>query len=263
MGITSNIVRETFQLLFLHALSHRWGKNPRPWAVKGGCALRFFLGSPRYSVDLDIDVPEFSDSAIKSAIEPATSSTDHVLKQRRIGSIESNAITKAGHNVLRVKFTLKTPEGESVPTKVEFSRRASPLLRFAVTKAPALGVRESAALPAFLLPTYPRESMVALKTDALTDRNRNAIRDIFDLALFLPCLPPAKEMAILDIETDALPAAARWVQGKDNDYTDYLEKIEPYMGGEANLSEASWNELRMSVAAALTDWMEKYHGPES
>lgn len=263
MGIASNIVRETFQLLFLHALSQRWGQNPRPWAVKGGCALRFFFGSPRYSVDLDIDVHEFSESALKSALEPATTSTDRVLKQRRIGSIESHTLAKAGQNVLRIKFTLKTTEGESVPTKIEFSRRTMPLLRFAVTKAPAPNVRESAALPAFLLPTYPRDAMVALKTAALTDRNRNAIRDIFDLALFLPCPPPAKEMAMLYIEPDTLPAAARWIQGKDNDYAEYLDKIEPYMGGEENLNEASWNELRMNVAAALTDWTEKYHGPES
>src|SRR3990167_10432680 len=45
---------EIFHLLFLQQFSSQIA--PTLYAIKGGCNLRFFFGSVRYSEDLDIDV---------------------------------------------------------------------------------------------------------------------------------------------------------------------------------------------------------------
>src|SRR5437867_10646139 len=45
---------ELFHLLFIEQLSQKLDK--RLYALKGGCNLRFFLGSIRYSQDIDLDV---------------------------------------------------------------------------------------------------------------------------------------------------------------------------------------------------------------
>ncbi|MCX6563298.1 MAG: nucleotidyl transferase AbiEii/AbiGii toxin family protein, partial [Candidatus Aminicenantes bacterium] len=45
---------EVFHLIFLSCLGRKLDKQK--WALKGGCNLRFFFRSPRYSDDMDLDV---------------------------------------------------------------------------------------------------------------------------------------------------------------------------------------------------------------
>ena len=45
---------EQFHLLFLEQLGRKLDK--RHYALKGGCNLRFYLRSVRYSEDMDLDV---------------------------------------------------------------------------------------------------------------------------------------------------------------------------------------------------------------
>ena len=45
---------EVFHLEFLRGVVR--SESAKNFAVKGGCNLRFFLGSPRYSEDLDLDL---------------------------------------------------------------------------------------------------------------------------------------------------------------------------------------------------------------
>ena len=45
---------ELFHLLFINQLGRKL--NKRFYALKGGCNMRFFFKSPRYSEDIDLDV---------------------------------------------------------------------------------------------------------------------------------------------------------------------------------------------------------------
>jgi len=63
MQINDNQLREVFHLLFLERLLKI--ADPCIFVLKGGVNLRFFLGSPRYSEDMDIDVLAGSVSTLK------------------------------------------------------------------------------------------------------------------------------------------------------------------------------------------------------
>ena len=45
---------EIFHLILLGDIGRKLDKQK--WALKGGCNLRFFFRSPRYSDDMDLDV---------------------------------------------------------------------------------------------------------------------------------------------------------------------------------------------------------------
>lgn len=52
MALTARQSVELFHLVFLHAFV---AQDKERVAVKGGCNLRFFMGSVRYSEDMDLD----------------------------------------------------------------------------------------------------------------------------------------------------------------------------------------------------------------
>src|SRR3954469_16882001 len=58
---------EHFHLLFLRQLST--GMDRMRFLVKGGCNLRFFFGSVRYSEDLDLDVLEMPRGTLKNKVD--------------------------------------------------------------------------------------------------------------------------------------------------------------------------------------------------
>ena len=60
-------VIEVFHLIFLRAFGGRVDKAL--FALKGGCNLRFFHKSIRYSEDMDLDVQTMSVETLKSNVE--------------------------------------------------------------------------------------------------------------------------------------------------------------------------------------------------
>ena len=63
---------EEFHLLFLAQISRRIDK--RALVVKGGCNLRFFLKSVRYSEDMDLDVGDFDALALRDRVREVLAS---------------------------------------------------------------------------------------------------------------------------------------------------------------------------------------------
>jgi hypothetical protein len=61
-----NELVEVFHLLFLAELGRQLDKQI--YAVKGGCNLRFFFGSPRYSEALDLDVEKVQTSTLSKKV---------------------------------------------------------------------------------------------------------------------------------------------------------------------------------------------------
>src|SRR3990167_6232518 len=114
---------ELFQLLFLQQLEKQMDK--KLYALKGGCNLRFFFKSIRYSEDIDFDVTTISKATLEKKVSKILSSVNfsRILQSNGIEIIESNPVkqtdtTQRWKLLLRIKqFTLP------IPTKIEFSRR--------------------------------------------------------------------------------------------------------------------------------------------
>ena len=64
---------ELFHLIFLRYLGERIDKLH--FALKGGCNLRFYLKSIRYSEDIDLDVKIIAKDTLKSQVNKLLSSS--------------------------------------------------------------------------------------------------------------------------------------------------------------------------------------------
>ncbi|MBI4028057.1 MAG: nucleotidyl transferase AbiEii/AbiGii toxin family protein [Verrucomicrobia bacterium] len=67
MNVSAQVWIERFHLLFLRLLAQQLPGNL--WALKGGCNLRFFYPSLRYSEDLDFDVQTIARETLQSKIQ--------------------------------------------------------------------------------------------------------------------------------------------------------------------------------------------------
>lgn len=142
------------------------------WAVKGGCNLRFFLGSPRSSEDLDLDVHTIAPETLAKNVEKTLDSVVK-LKLKELGvNVLGVSAPKQTDTVQRWKIALEA-EGETFHTKIEFSRR--PAQYEPVRSRP----REDGSLPE--ISHYPAEAAAAQKVQALAYRGVSQSRDVFDL----------------------------------------------------------------------------------
>ncbi|HVE44759.1 MAG TPA: nucleotidyl transferase AbiEii/AbiGii toxin family protein, partial [Gammaproteobacteria bacterium] len=65
---------EIFHLLFLQQLEKQMDK--KLYALKGGCNLRFFFKSIRYSEDIDFDVTTISKTTLEKKVSKILSSVN-------------------------------------------------------------------------------------------------------------------------------------------------------------------------------------------
>src|SRR5262245_11304569 len=68
---------ELFHLLFLDQIGRKIDKSQ--YALKGGCNLRFFLKSIRYSQDIDFDVHTIRKDTLNNAVNRILTSTPFSL----------------------------------------------------------------------------------------------------------------------------------------------------------------------------------------
>ena len=114
---------EIFHLILLSCIGRKLDKQR--WALKGGCNLRFFFRSPRYSDDMDLDVQGISVDVLHEKIKFIILGKPFrtILDVRGI-AIEHVTEHKQTETTQRWKFGLSVPGLEQpVPTKIEFSRR--------------------------------------------------------------------------------------------------------------------------------------------
>ncbi len=177
--LTARQVVELFHLLFLEQLSYKLDK--KLYCLKGGCNLRFFLKSIRYSEDIDLDVhtiaPATLENKITRILQGAT--LKQVLATRDI-SITQISTPKQTETTQRWKLLLKVPHiSLPLPTKIEFSRRKT-------EHATNLGtidkeiIRHYHITPVFLN-HYSAEDAFLQKVYAIILRSETQARDIFDL----------------------------------------------------------------------------------
>jgi predicted nucleotidyltransferase component of viral defense system len=170
---------ELFHLLFMEQLSHKLDR--RVYALKGGCNLRFFLKSIRYSEDIDIDIHTTSPNTLTNIVQKILASLpfQHVLSTNQISIINSTS-PKQTSTTQRWKIQLAVPT-LSLPlnTKVEFSRRKSQLSA-ELNPVDQNLIRQYQCRP-MMLSHYSAQDALIQKVEALIYRSETQARDVFDI----------------------------------------------------------------------------------
>jgi predicted nucleotidyltransferase component of viral defense system len=239
---------EVFHLLFLKQLGARVDKNL--WALKGGCNLRFFLRSIRYSEDMDLDVQIITRETLRRNVNA-------ILKGPAFGMIlraQKLAITqfsepKQTDTTQRWKVRLRLNEsGQEIPTKLEFSRRG---LVGDVAFEPLDGtLLQGYGLSPMLASHYSKETAFLQKVDALANRGKTQARDVFDLKLLIDAgATPSHH----DSGQKALFATAceRAVSIRQDDFTAQVVAFLPPEWQEYYSSIPAWDTLQEAVVGTL------------
>jgi predicted nucleotidyltransferase component of viral defense system len=199
---------ELFHLLFLDHLGRKLDKNL--YALKGGCNLRFFLNSIRYSQDIDFDVHQIRVDTLRNNVNKLLESTpfSYILRTNKI-EISDFSEPKQTETTQRWKFRLKVPDS-SLPlhTKIEFSRRekADDVVFESINPT----IIHAYNLPPIYINHYTSEEALKQKIEALICRNQTQARDVFDIhhllkmAVKLKKLTPEIEIRLQEAETNAL-----------------------------------------------------------
>ncbi len=170
---------EQFHLLFLSQISRRVDK--RALVVKGGCNLRFFLKSIRYSEDMDLDVGDLDTRLLRDRVREVLASRPfrQILEARGI-EVEHVTEHKQTDTTQRWKLGLRAP-GTAVPlpTKIEFSRRG--LDEGIAFGSVDPGVARTYQLPPLMLSHYGAAAAMRQKVGALAGRRETQARDVFDV----------------------------------------------------------------------------------
>src|SRR6266542_2392256 len=170
---------ERFHLVFLAQLGTRMDK--KLYALKGGCNLRFFWKSIRYSKDIDFDVHTIAKETLRNNIRkilegPALTQT------LRAARIQVTHISEPKQTPTPQRWKVPTqPESSGInpTTRIEFSRRKfDPGIVF--------GPADSEIITAYNLRPliaihYGLETAFSQKVAVLLNRKETQARDIFDL----------------------------------------------------------------------------------
>lgn len=174
---------ELFHLLFLCQLGRKVDK--KLYALKGGCNMRFYFKSIRYSEDMDIDIQIINKDTLFKNVNNLLSSApfNNILQAHGI-EILNTSTPKQTPTTQRWKVELKS-KNTALPlhTKVEFSRREFEDATIYEPIDPQV-IRQYSLSP-FLSNHYSIQSMFQQKVRALALRSETQSRDIFDLYLLI------------------------------------------------------------------------------
>lgn len=239
---------ELFHLLFMDQLARKLDK--RFYALKGGCNMRFFFKSPRYSDDIDLDVQSINVSLLREKINSIlnTKPLRDILQVRDM-EIEHITQHKQTETTQRWKLGLTIPQIEKpLPTKIEFSRRGleSPI-KFESVSPEIIRMYE---LSPILANHYTAETTCRQKINALLSRRSTQARDIFDLY----------HLFASRIEKIDLPEKlrSRLNKVKDNifsvDFAVFKSQVISYLEPEDQQrfeSEDVWDDIRLHIVESL------------
>jgi len=174
---------EIFHLLFLRAFGARVDKSL--FSLKGGCNLRFFLKSIRYSEDMDLDIHTMAVGTLRNNVSHLLEAQSFAQALRAQGiEIARTSLPKQTATTQRWKLALRiTESGAEVPTKIEFSRRG--LDGEKLVESVDEGIIRAYRLYPVIVQHYSVHTAFAQKVSALALREQVQSRDVFDLKLLL------------------------------------------------------------------------------
>ena len=239
---------EIFHLLFLRAFGARVDKAL--FCLKGGCNLRFFLKSIRYSEDMDLDIQTMAPGTLQNNVNRLLAAPAFTQLLRAQGlEITRTALPKQTGTTQRWKIGLRILDsGAEVPTKIEFSRRGlddeKPL-----ESVDAEIIRTYRLYPV-ILQHYSVHTAFAQKVSALALREQVQSRDVFDLKLLLDAGGGGKALPA--------PVAAHLAAAINNamavDYDAFAGQVLAYLEPEYQEhygGRRAWNELQEQVVGGL------------
>ena len=241
---------ELFHLVFLRALVAK-GEDKALIALKGGCNLRFYFDSIRYSEDIDFDVRVIAPVTLKNKVERLLRSPLVLapLKSKGVEIIAASA-PKQTDTTQRWKLGLRA-EALSVPlqTKVEFSRRDA-------TEGTAFEpIRGEVLRPYGLTPMlanhYTAQVAIIQKIHALAGRAEPQARDVFDLSLLL-ARPESRDLKLSRAQENWVSAAIEHAMSIS--YDAYHAKVVAYLDPDhVALYEdrATWDHMQATVIGRL------------
>lgn len=250
MLFTARQCVEIFQLVFLRALLAK-GEGKALIALKGGCNLRFYFGSARYSEDIDFDVVVIANATLRNKVERLLRSpvVTSPLESKGVQVAEVSA-PKQTDTTQRWKVGLAA-SGVSVPlrTKVEFSRRGS-IDGTSYESVDAALARHYGLMPT-LATHYTTHAAIAQKIAALAGRAEPQARDIFDLGLLLS-RSDAAGFGLTAAQKRALPDAIE--HASSISFDEYKSRVGAYLDPtQAALYQerAAFQALRTLVVSQL------------
>ena len=149
--------------------------------MKGGCNLRFFHRSIRYSEDMDLDLGEVDLHVLREKVRGVIESRPfaQILEARGI-RIEHVSEAKQTSTTQPWKFGLRTEGGNiPLPTKIEFSNRGlDEGVEFGSIDAEVIRFHQ---VPPLMVSHYGASAAFRQKVGALAGRRETQARDVFDL----------------------------------------------------------------------------------
>lgn len=239
---------EQFHLLFLSHLARR--VDPAHFVVKGGCNLRFFHGSIRYSEDMDLDLGGIAAPAFRDRVRALLASRPlaQVLEARGI-RIERVSEPKQTETTQRWKLGLRVrDEAAPMPTKIECSRRG-------LEEGVEIGgvdpvVARAYQLPPFMVGHYGLAAALRQKVGALAGRRETQARDVFDLHHLLARGATPRERP----GGDGGAAERACVNAMAVDFGTFKSQVLAYLEPEAQAqydSPSVWDTIVLEVVEAL------------
>jgi predicted nucleotidyltransferase component of viral defense system len=251
MAITPRAAVELFHLVFLRALVAK-GEEKSLIALKGGCNLRFYFASNRYSEDIDFDVIVIRQDTLFKKVEGLLRSplVTAPLKTRGI-TVTGSSAPKQTETTQRWKVGMLV-SGASLPlrTKIEFSRRGH-VIEGAAFEATAADLLRPHGLTPILATHYGTHAAIAQKIHALAARAEPQARDVFD-ASHLLARPDASGLRLTDRQKKWLPSAVE--RAMSVSYDEYVAKVIAYLEpSQAALFSArhTWDAMQSSVVSTL------------
>jgi len=238
---------EAFHLLFLDQLSRKLDQSL--YVLKGGCNLRFFFKSIRYSEDIDIDVQIIAQETLRNKIRNIlnTAPFNQALSVRKL-SIDSITEPKQTQTTQRWKIFLKIDNSPIVlNTKIEFSRRG--ITQEAQFETIDKELIRQYRLTPFFVNHYSAESAFCQKIAALILRTQTQARDIFDLYLLRHFI---KEIKIPKELVQELHTAIERIHSIN--FEDFKSQVLAYLATEHQQeydSVEAWESIQLDVINIL------------
>jgi predicted nucleotidyltransferase component of viral defense system len=222
----------------------------RLFILKGGCNLRFFFQSIRYSEDIDFDVMTVAKETLQKNIGKILESkafTDH-LKTFSC-HIKSSNPAKQTDSTQRWKLVLSFDDlSGSFPTKIEFSRRGINQESKIETIDP--NVLREYKLSSTIVNHYTKDEALVQKVKALARRNETQARDIFDLKLLLDAGANLKSIDE-ELKSDLVKASSN---AQLISLEDYTSQVVSYLSPDL-IEHHSQKEVWADIVKAVIDFL--------
>ncbi len=248
MDISNNskAVIELFHLLFMEQLSQKLDK--RLYALKGGCNLRFFFGSIRYSEDIDLDIHTVAPTTLENTVNKILAGIvfTQLLKTKNI-SILHFSTPKQTATTQRWKIQLTLPNHTlPINTKIEFSRRDS--TQGSVSEIIVRELMIAYKLRPLFISHYPAAIALQQKISALILRTETQARDVFDIYHLMQ----TNKLEITAFTTEELQIAID--NAMSIDFAAFKAQVVSYLEPDyqAQYDDADrWNQMLLTVCDEL------------